>query len=128
MASFQPFEPAIKSATAGQTVSVTVSTTVSTFLTQVVSSTAENPCILLSVFNPNGFPVVGYVRISTESSTIIAPTITDTPVPVPANGGYVRLFANPAPLGTTNIAVLLSVAPSTSGPIFYFTPGQGGDV
>lgn len=128
MAAFVPFMPAVQSATTGKTVSVTVSTTVSTFLTQVISSNSENPSLLVTAVNPNGVPMTAYLRMSIEASTVIAPTNSDTPISIPANNATVRLFANPAPIGTANIAVFITVASSTSGGVFYFTPGQGGSL
>lgn len=130
MAAFIPFEPAIQSGSAGKTVSITVTSTTQG-LAQIVSSTAENPSILVTAVNNTATAITAYLRMSVESSTAITATVTDMPVflaPNTINGTYVRLLANPAPIGIANFAVVVSVATSTAGCTFYFTPGQGGDV
>lgn len=123
MAAEQPFEPAVKSGAAGQTVSVTVSTTASTFLAQINSTNGFNPTLLATVDGQTTGVV--YIRMSVESSTTIAASNTDTPMVLGPNP-TIRLFANPAPAGITNIAVMCTVAPSVQGTNVWFTPGQGG--
>jgi hypothetical protein len=38
----------------------------------------------------------------------------------------VRLFANPSPTGTVNIAVIMTASPSVTPATLWFTPGEGG--
>lgn len=117
MAAFEPFEPAVKTGSAGLTTVLVASTT--TPPSGSLNSTGlMNPCVLVTNFGSN----ISYVRLSVESSTVAGTTvsITDTPM----LGNTVRLFANPAPSGSTGIAVFATAG----GNSVFFTLGQGGDV
>ncbi len=110
MAATMPFQP-LTGATTGKTVSVIVNGTAIGALV----STAIAPSILVG--NPTANQV--FVRMTNETT----PVATAADAPVAANS--VQLFANPFPLGTTNIAVI-AVSVTTSVGSVYFCPGQGG--
>lgn len=63
-------------------------------------------------------PGAAFVRLTVETTTASA---TQNDVCVPVNA--VQLFANPAPLGTVQIAVIATV---TTAAQLFVTPGQGG--
>lgn len=125
MASFQPFLP-----DRGGTQVISPTTTSQTI--QITSKGATT--VLVTTWNNN--PATGaaqeetiaYVRMTIEASTSITATVADTPLVSPAQGSTVRLFASPNPGGVYNIAVVLTVSPSTAGSFIWFTPGEGGDV
>ena len=126
MASFQPFEPAVKSGTAGFTQNIALGAGSGSSQTiQIPASISNgNTCVLVTLALSQG--TNAYMRMSVEASTAITATGTDTPL-VGNSGSYVRLFASPNPAGAYNIAVIVSVTPTTAGTV-WFTPGQGGDV
>lgn len=107
----QPFEPNVKSGSAGLTVAISVQ---SSSNPSVLNSTGGfAPCVLVT----NVGPVTAWVRMSNEA----VPVATTTDTPILAN--TVRLFSNPNPTGSTGLAVIATV--SGSG-VVYFSPGQGG--
>jgi hypothetical protein len=78
---------------------------------------------LTSKYAPNLYvanigPGAAYVRLTVETSTAAA---TQNDVCIPAN--VVRLFSNPAPLGTVQVAVIATV--TTAAQVFV-TPGVDG--
>lgn len=121
MASFQPFEPAIKSGVLGQTQNISVNNSSQNIV--IDSTGTENTTLLVTVDGPQGS--VTYMRMSVEASTAITATTTDTPMPG-AQNPTIRLFANPSPSGKTSIAVITTVLVSISAINFWITPGQGG--
>lgn len=125
MAAFEPFEPQIRSGVAGQTVSLAIGagSGTSTVVQIVNSISAFNPSLLITFGGGVTAGTVAYVRLSVEASTAITATVTDTPILAPS----VRLFANPNPQGTLNIAVIVSTTPTAAGTI-WFTAGQGGAI
>jgi len=88
------------------------------------STGGMNPNILVTHMNPSAAPVVAYVRLTIEGTSIVA-TNTDVPMVANASQAAVHLYANPNPTGKTNVAVIVTVTPSTAGQL-YFTPGQSG--
>jgi hypothetical protein len=126
MAAFTPFEPAVEKGNAGLTQVVSIGAGAATSQTiNIASSVGNSNNSLLATFANATAGTVAYVRISTESSTSIAATSTDTPM-VSSGAGFpeVRLFASPNPTGSYNIAVIVTATPATAGSI-WFTPGQG---
>lgn len=95
---------------------------------QISSAGAENPSILVTAVNPSqagGGTIQLYMRMSVEASTVITASAGDTPITLFPQQAAIRIYANPSPAGTTNIAVIVSATASTAGSI-WFTPGQGG--
>jgi hypothetical protein len=125
MAAFTPFLP-----DRGATQSIVPSTTSQSV--QVTSKGANT--VLVTTWNNNPATgaaqeeIISYVRMTTEASTSITATSADTPIVTGAQGTTVRLFASPNPGGIYNIAVVLTVSPSTTGSFIWFTPGEGGDM
>jgi len=70
----------------------------------------------LYIVNTSPGPV--WFRLTTETSTAAA---TQSDLCLPPNAG--RMFANPAPLGTVQIAVIATITTTT---VVYVSPGQGG--
>jgi len=127
MAAFEPFEPAVKSGTAGFTQSIALGAGAATSQTiQIGSSVANsnNACLVTCILSQG---ITAYLRMSVEASGTIAATSTDTPIPGNNTTPYVRLFAAPSMSGPYNIAVIVTATPTTAGQI-WFTPGQGGTV
>jgi hypothetical protein len=115
MPSDQPFEPAVKLSTAGQTVALVIS---SVGNSATINSTGE---MLPSIYIANVGSFTAWIRLSVESSTVAASIVSLTDVPILSN--TVRLFANPAPGGVAAVAV---IGGSGSSGTVYFVPGQGG--
>jgi hypothetical protein len=124
-ANFGPFEPDVKAGTAGFTQVVAVGAGAAT--SQTIQMAEPNSAAVLVTAVGATAGTVAYVRISTEASTSITATATDTPFVFNGAAPTVRLFAAPGPGKTYNIAVIVTVTPATAGSI-YFTPGQGGCV
>jgi hypothetical protein len=127
MSSFQPFEPAVKSGVAGFSQQISLGAGAATSQTIQFTNTpgAENPSLLVTLVNPSAAPLNAYIRLSVESSTVIAATVADCAIAASGAGATVRLFASPNPTGTFNVAVIVSATPSTAG-FISFCPGQGG--
>lgn len=125
MAAFFPFQPTAKGGAAGPTIIASIGAGSATSAAFTLDSTGQmNPSIQVTHMNPSAAPVVAYVRLTVEGTSIVA-TNTDVPIVADASIATVRLFANPNPTGKTNIAVVVTVTPSSAGQL-YFTPGQGG--
>lgn len=118
MAAVIPFEANVVASLTGKTISITPGPIGGGVASIMDSTGGFVPSIL--AFNQLG--QVSWVRLSRETQTGAATAVSQTDVPLLANGG-VRLFANPNPTGPTAIAVVATV--TTSGAVF-FTPGQGG--
>lgn len=129
MAAFLPFEPAVESGQAGLTqVIVLASNAVISNTIKIPTSVGSgNSALLVTMVNASvNAAMTAYVRMTTEASTAITATITDTPMFAPSGGSEVRLFASPNQAGAYNIAVIISISPALAGSAIYFTPGQGG--
>lgn len=129
MAAYTPFEPSVKSGTAGFTQVVVVPSAGANTVINVNIPTAT--AVLVQAFNANAAatsPIAAYIRYSVESSTSITATATDTPIVIPPQGTTVQLFASPAGgVLPYNIAVTVTVSPTVAGSYIAFTPGTGGD-
>ena len=117
MAAFSPFEPNVKSATAGFSVAVSPAAANTGGANIIDSTTNFAPGILATNTSSN----IVFVRLAIESSTLAASTVSITDTPLLPSG--VRLFGNPSPAGKIAVAVICSV----TTPVVIFTPGQGGD-
>lgn len=132
MAALVPFQTAVQSGAAGNTQSVPLGAGAATAqLIKVAASVANtNGDMLVTVANNNSSPgatLTAYVRMTLETSTVIIAECStgDFPICVPQGGTGVRLFAAPSSVGAYNVAIIVSVTPSTAGQA-WFTPGQGG--
>lgn len=113
IAALEPFESNVKTASPGQTVVIVTGSSGASISGAIVSS-GESPSILVTNLGPN----IAWVRMSAEATPVA--TQTDTPM----LGNTVRLFSTPVPIGTTGLAVTVSV--TTSPNSVYFTLGEGG--
>src|SRR5215475_14443248 len=114
MAAFEPFEPAVKSGSAGSTILIQATAGGTGGIAVLDSTGGMNPTLMVTWQSAIGGPQ--YLRMSSESSTAIAVSSTDTPLgnPTGVAGAFdVRLFANPNPAGKTTFAVLVSITNST---------------
>lgn len=119
MAAELPFLPAVKSGAAGQTVSIAVGS--SSASTSIDSTGLMNPSLLVTL--DGAVAGTAFIRLSVEGVSIVA-TTTDTPLPYGPNP-TIRLFANPAPSGKANIAVIGASTPNVTTTV-WITPGEGG--
>lgn len=109
----QPFAPLI-AATVGKSTTLTISVTNQGTMVSTTSAMATN------VLVTNGAGVTLFVRMSTEATPVA------TSLDVPLASGASRLFANPAPIGTTGVAVTATVTGGTAQGLVTFTPGNAG--
>lgn len=130
MASEQPFEPDVKSGSAGFTQVIVVGSAGTGKNIQFNEPTAT--AVLITGVNTNAVGSttgVVYMRMSVESSTGIASanSSTDTPLVLIPQVPTVRLFASPNPGGVFNLSVICSVSSTVAGAWkVWATPGQGG--